>query len=267
MSNKQAFTLVELAIVLVIVGLIIGGIMVGLDMVKSAETRAQVRQIEGYVAAAQTFREKYNCIPGDCVKATQFGLGNNGDGNGQLLPGNFNFATQWAGWTSESVSFWYHLAQAGLTDFPGLISIPPSAPYTQAQIVQTQPAAKVGNNVYILATQFTDFNMGSGVLDSRYVRGGNGFFLTGLGTIGSQATFPPGLTPFQAYALDTKVDDGQPFGGKIVQGKTNFASPSACSPISGSSSCSYSYTACSTGYAYSFSSNNPECNLAFLNRF
>lgn len=86
---QKAFTLIELSIVLVIIGLILGGVLVGRDLVEAANIRAQITQIETLQTQINTYRLKYNCLPGDCINATQFGTadaaGNavvNGDGNG-----------------------------------------------------------------------------------------------------------------------------------------------------------------------------------------
>ena len=74
--EQQGFTLIELSIVLVIIGLIVGGILVGQDLIKAAEIRATVAQVEKYNAAVNTFRTKFNAIPGDisATQATAFGL-------------------------------------------------------------------------------------------------------------------------------------------------------------------------------------------------
>src|SRR5271163_852919 len=77
-KGEQCFTLIELSIVLVIIGLIVGGVLVGQDLIKAAEIRATVAQVEKYNAAVNTFRTKYNGIPGDIVntQAAAFGLFN-----------------------------------------------------------------------------------------------------------------------------------------------------------------------------------------------
>jgi prepilin-type N-terminal cleavage/methylation domain-containing protein len=80
MSSSQAaergFTLIELCIVLVIIGLIVGGVLVGRDLISAAAVRAQVSQIEKYNTAVNTFRAKYGALPGDisATAAAQFGL-------------------------------------------------------------------------------------------------------------------------------------------------------------------------------------------------
>src|SRR5450432_727787 len=73
-AAESGFTLIELSIVLVIIGLIIGGVLVGQDLIKAAEIRGQITQIEKYNTAVNTFRGKYNCLPGDCVNATALGF-------------------------------------------------------------------------------------------------------------------------------------------------------------------------------------------------
>lgn len=102
-SSRQVdgFTLIELSIVLVIIGLIVGGILMGRDMIRAAELRSVARDVEAIKTAINTFQNKYNCLPGDCLNATQFfGQASscptppvltdpgtcNGDGNGNYLP-------------------------------------------------------------------------------------------------------------------------------------------------------------------------------------
>ena len=94
-TKKSGFTLVELAIVLVIIGLIIGGVLVGQDLIKAAEIRSSTTQIEKYNTAATAFRTKYDGFPGDLAsaRASSFGMqaraGTDGlgDGDGVLENG------------------------------------------------------------------------------------------------------------------------------------------------------------------------------------
>lgn len=130
-SHQQGFTLVELAIVLVIIGLIVGGVLVGQDLIKSAEIRATVSQIEKYNAAATTFRDKHGGLPGDIInsRVAQFGLtparttaGAAGEGNGDgLLQGTAANPSYLIG---ETLAFWSDLTQASL--IPEAIAAPAS---------------------------------------------------------------------------------------------------------------------------------------------
>src|SRR5579871_3923101 len=86
----SGFTLIELSIVLVIIGLIVGGILTGRDLIDAAAQRAQIAQIEKYNTAVNTFRIKYGYLPGDIPDpyASNFGfqargsVSGEGDGNG-----------------------------------------------------------------------------------------------------------------------------------------------------------------------------------------
>lgn len=88
--NKIGFTLIEMSIVLVIIGLIIGGILTGQDLINAASIRAQTSQIEKYQTAVHTFQNKYGYLPGDIPNpyASNFGfqtrgtIEGEGDGNG-----------------------------------------------------------------------------------------------------------------------------------------------------------------------------------------
>ena len=86
-NNKQSgFTLVEIAIVLVIIGLLLGGVMKGQELIKSAKVKALIQEINGYSAAFNTYLDKYGAIPGDHKTASsdvKAGL-TDGNGNGNI---------------------------------------------------------------------------------------------------------------------------------------------------------------------------------------
>lgn len=67
--HKQGFTLIEMSVVLVIIGLIVGGVLAGRSLIEQACERAQITQIERYRTATNTFYGKYNALPGDLTKA------------------------------------------------------------------------------------------------------------------------------------------------------------------------------------------------------
>ena len=125
-TAQRAFSLVELSIVLVILGLLTGGILTGQNLIRAAELRSVTTEFQRYNAAVMTFRDKYFALPGDMTNATDFwgamancdaaspsGTGKqtcNGNGNGIIgLPAA---AVQ----TGEVFMFWQHLANAGLID-------------------------------------------------------------------------------------------------------------------------------------------------------
>lgn len=76
------FSLVELSIVLVILGLLVGGILGGQSLIHAAELRAIPTETEKYQTALNTFRMKYFALAGDFDKATSFWGNADTDGNG-----------------------------------------------------------------------------------------------------------------------------------------------------------------------------------------
>ncbi len=135
---RGGFTLLELTVVLVIIGLIIGGVLVGRDLVKTAELRSVISQVEQYNAAVMTFKAKYDGLPGDFIGAEAAGLadagcpdvygdggdnicrtspqnlvngGCSGNGNARLGDVTPTIATRYC---PETIGFWHHLGKAGL---------------------------------------------------------------------------------------------------------------------------------------------------------
>jgi prepilin-type N-terminal cleavage/methylation domain-containing protein len=109
--NKQkGFTLIEIAIVMVIIGLLLGGVLKGQEIIQNAKLKNAINQYNGIIAAAYSYQDRYASLPGDDANASaRFGLGSNGDGNG-TISGNFDTTTAGA----ESRLFFQHLRAAGL---------------------------------------------------------------------------------------------------------------------------------------------------------
>ena len=88
-SKQSGFTLVEIAIVLVIIGLLLGGVLKGQEMIKSAKVKSQIQQIDGISAAFNTYYDRYGALPGDDLNATT-NTGDasltNGNGRGTYSP-------------------------------------------------------------------------------------------------------------------------------------------------------------------------------------
>lgn len=82
---SKGFSLVELSIVLVILGLLTGGILGGQELIHAAEVRATMNTSSTYQTAYHAFRLKYNCIPGDCPYISDFYPAQlDGDGDGLI---------------------------------------------------------------------------------------------------------------------------------------------------------------------------------------
>ena len=72
MKKTSGFTLVELSIVLVILGLLVGGVLAGQSLIHAAELRAISTELTNYKTAIGAFRDKYLAIPGDMNNAVKF---------------------------------------------------------------------------------------------------------------------------------------------------------------------------------------------------
>jgi len=218
------FTLIELSIVLVIIGLIVGGVLVGQDLIRAAEVRAQITQIEKYNTAVNTFRIKYNNdLPGDmnAADAAVFGFAargqyaGEGDGNGILEgvwwdgAGDNGFEYQCFG---ETAMFWVDLSTAGLIE--GSFNTATSTTASSCSAPGAYfPAAKLGGNNYInVYNDTTSPPQGASSANANYFSLES---ITGFGT-GNTIDSTPGLTVAQAYAIDTKIDDGLPQSGNVV---------------------------------------------------
>jgi len=117
MKTKQTgFTLVEIAIVLVIIGLLLGGILKGQEMIAQAKIKNVINDLNGVMAAMNSYQDRYRAIPGDDKGANaRWTLTNEqGDGNGSIA-GKYNTTTA----TEESALFWRHLRLAGFVSGTG----------------------------------------------------------------------------------------------------------------------------------------------------
>jgi prepilin-type N-terminal cleavage/methylation domain-containing protein len=109
MRKQSGFTLVEIAVVLVIIGLLLGGVLKGQELITQAKIRNVGNDFNGLTAAFYAYQDRYRALPGDDTgAATRWGLTTVGDGNG-MIGGNYNSATS----TDESRLFWLELRKAG----------------------------------------------------------------------------------------------------------------------------------------------------------
>ncbi|OLC66337.1 MAG: hypothetical protein AUH79_06215 [Betaproteobacteria bacterium 13_1_40CM_4_64_4] len=115
MHKAQGFTLVEIAIVLVIIGLLLGGILKGQEMITQAKIKNSVADFSGVSAAYYGYQDRYRAIPGDDQNAaTRWSGAVAGDGNG-IVAGGYNSSTT----TDESRKWWDHLRRAGFVSGSG----------------------------------------------------------------------------------------------------------------------------------------------------
>ncbi len=131
--KQKGFTLVEIAIVLVIVGLLIGGVLKGQEMITNAKLKRIESDNAGIAAAMFSYQDRYLQLPGDDDNATtRFDTYTGIDGNNNgLIEGDWNDAVL----TEETILFWRHLRVAGLV--PG------------GEVETTQPSNAYGGKIGI----------------------------------------------------------------------------------------------------------------------
>lgn len=108
--TQMGFTLIEIAIVLVIIGLLLGGVLKGQEMINSAKVKNLAQDFKNTPALFYGYQDKFKAIPGDDAQATSHvgATATNGDGNGTI-------AGAWNAANGESFSFWQHVNLAGLS--------------------------------------------------------------------------------------------------------------------------------------------------------
>jgi prepilin-type N-terminal cleavage/methylation domain-containing protein len=117
--GQSGFTLVEIAIVLVIIGLLLGGILKGQEMITQAKIKNVVNDFNGITAAVNSYQDRYRALPGDDLNAATRWTGSvSGDGNGQLLGTYNNVLAAAATAAQETNTFWWHLRLSGFVAGP-----------------------------------------------------------------------------------------------------------------------------------------------------
>jgi len=220
------FTLIELSIVLVVIGLLVGGVLVGRDLIRTAELRAVISERESFQTATQSFRLKYNALPGDFASAESIWGSDancpntpannqpktetcNGNGDGKVadaLTGSPD--TQY-----ESARYWQHLAAAGLVHGAFTGATGAASSYTSVvgvNVPESTLGGKTGYAVLDLGNPASDPLWGLFYFPGHY--GPTYHF----GKEFAGLTYGAALTPGDAYVIDAKIDDGRPGTGSVM---------------------------------------------------
>lgn len=159
-KQQTGFTLVEIAIVLVIIGLLLGGVLKGQELINSAKVKNLANDFRTIPLFIYGYQDKYKRLPGDDDGVTGTATGrfatkgtpatNGTRGNG-IIEGKWDSATA----TDETVLFWQHARLAGLaagsTDFSSIAaaSLPTNAEGGRVGIQMTAPIKDLSGTYYI----------------------------------------------------------------------------------------------------------------------
>lgn len=239
---RHAFSLVELSIVLVILGLLTGGILAGQSLIRASELRAVNTEYQRYTAAIASFRDKYFATPGDMTNAVSFWAASatcpgvaataaagvcNGNGDGQvtaLATGTCNGSNC----GNELFGFWEQLAYAGLIE--GSYSGNPNSATATATVSSygtNSPRSKLGqagwSAGYLGTVAITSLIYYTGSYGNALLFGG-----------GTDAALPSAvLKAEEAWNIDTKMDDGRPDQGAVMtlESQGSVAGATGCGNI------------------------------------
>lgn len=205
-KGQKGFTLVELAVVMIIVGLLIGGILKGQELITNAQVASTITQMKGIDAAVSTFRDSYRALPGDiATPGTRLPNCNAAPCNTANAAPNGRIdvapdAAVVAG--SEAQRFFVHLNAAELI----------TGVQNQNDVVfgSGLPETSIGGGGYSVG-----FYAGGGAGLANNANASGGHYLS----IREGAAAPTGgngpLTAAQSARMDLKLDDGSSNSGSV----------------------------------------------------
>lgn len=226
--NQSGFTLIEIAIVLVIIGLLLGGVLKGQELINSAKVKNLATDFRNIPVFIYGYQDKFKSLPGDdaaVVAHVNGQLASTGGtvGNG-LIEGLWNSLTP----TDESYLFWQHVRLAGLT------SGPTAVPTNPAVGDGYKPVNAVGGEIGIQS--------GTASLTDTPVKDLS--TPTALAIRGTYIICSPNILGKFAKQLDIQLDDGNTATGSMMATPTSGYSKGASATATGSIDDAAVYTVC-----------------------
>ncbi len=231
MNKNFGFTLVEISIVMIIIGLLIGGTFSGLAMIDNTKVNSTVQQIKKFEAAAINFKQIYGYYPGDLGNPTSV-LSNcespcdiSGNQDGKIGAGWFGW-TGFSAWHYEGNVFWHQLTVASMIE--GTVSGGSSGGTVFGTHIPLSPF----DTGYVLSYNGI---VSTGRKGSMIVITNTGFSSPLGGTTANDLVLPGSA----AQKLDAKIDDGDAIMGKFLS--WNASPPVAAYDINTSYGSRYLY--------------------------
>ena len=182
-KQVKAFSLVEIAIALAIIGVLIGAALKGQELLVSARLKSVITQINQYKLATNAFMDRYGSLPGDYDKASTYIKAGLKDGNNNGTIEGLGLGAGSGAFGHEAMSFWSHLDAAGFI----------------SGSKDPIPETKIGGKITITNSPITD------LVGHWFIVGNKN------GNKNDGALF----TPTQALSLAKKMDTEDPFSGAV----------------------------------------------------
>ena len=209
-KSEAGFTLVELAIVMIIIGLLIAGVLKGQQLIGNARVTSTVAQIKAIDAATSTFKDEYQALPGDMPQpvarlpnCNAAPCNNAGNGDGKLA-NSFNAVP-----SGENLAFFPQLSSADLVT--GIIPTAGSVTFGQ-----NLPQAKLDGVGIIPGNVAAAADLTGNGAVAGSVGFPSGLYLALIPTAAAVTTGSVGMTPSQASRIDAKLDDGVATTGSTI---------------------------------------------------